>query len=890
MAYENIEISHSNFCVGPLAGTYCTVDTSDPLGARLIVKNDSGIPQSIFAFSPDSILHTDNMSGNANYRQVLGLEYTGPKDADYVTNMSFYTFERQKGLFSNHSSTCIVRRWALIVESNLLDLQQTFTLPYDSYTFAIDYYATELADHVLEGAGIIELPTTSGIEKYDSIMLGPSVDIDNPDAIEYCYVHSVLSATEVEIRTLSPGTPPFNQYTQGDGVTIRKNLYLFTNEGTLTPSSYTVTGGSLKTLDLNAYGTEIDSDSNELYRDVTVARWSSLYGTLSFIKQTNLLMLDLTDYEVTKSMFLSNVESNKRTVIPVYDIDYNGYAVFKLQKKTTKKDDLGGVSTSVWTNYNYQQDTFLPYSSALSLTIAPDRIFTRLQPADVTATVRDQYGVTLIGKEIRMYVTPDVAGSFDPPTPIEDSDTQGQYTAEFTAGLSYIGDVVFSASVNGSSASTGSSYVWCFAQASALSIAYSGHGTNFLTQITEDDNTMSLNQVSDIVNTGMPIKQLTKFSNPGGHWTSSSPPTGSHQVVIQVDEPTQNPTPVEQNKPKLYFQQIFALFNPEKAYQSMKLNQIVKTSDTLQVDQVYISRHYAYGHQDTTLINQFVFVQEARPVFYSEKNSIDTDIWLRLRPFAFSLDASTLKIEIKEYSYAGKEDWRDITSEGTITAFDAGGGILGLEFLWLGAESFHHAGVVYVRIEVYDQSPIAGGLGNKVKVDYWFTIVPDFRAPFLDNISPARAAEDVDPATTISFDIKDLGAGVDINSLEVFVDYRQIDPVITRYDKNHFSIFYAPPDPFINTDEVDVHVKVNDIQSNILLDGYRFNIIKGAAPWFDRDNFIPRLCQYGMPRTYNYVSVQVYGMGDGIDPNSIELHVDATSRDFSMESVVYRAS
>jgi len=893
--YENINIPHSNFCVGPQAGTYCTVDTSST-AALMRVKNSSGSPLFAYPFYPNNILNVDSESGNSDYKQVLGLTYVGPKDSDYFAGMSFYTFERQKGLYSNHSSQCLLRRWLLNIKDSRLDLVETFKLPYNSYAAAIEHYVTELDFHAAPGDGVITLPTTSGLAKYDVVMLGPSVDIDNENDLEYCYVHSVISPTEVEIRTLSPYTPPLYQYSAGDAVTIVKDLFIFHNEGVIEGGSYTVTGGSLTKVDLANYGAEIESNSSSLYLDVGAARWSSLYGTVSFVKQTNLLLLDLYDYEVTRSITFNNIESNKKTIIPVYDIDYNGYVIYRLQKKTTKKDDDGNLSTSTWTNYNFQADTFQPYSASLSLVMTPNRILKRAEPIEITATVRDQYGGTLQDKIIT-FSKEGGDGFFTPASPQEYSDQNGKYVVDYTAGNGYDGTVIIKANAIGSSSETGSSYVWCYAEIKSLSTFYSAHGNNFLTQILINSQQLEFKQIEPYFSSIIKPITRSKFSNPGGHWTSRYAPGGSNTVVKQEYLPMQNPAKgdpgVDYNTPsRLTIQQINALWEPELPYTYMKFNQVLSTTNTLYVDQTYISRHYTYGHTDTTEINQFIFVQEAWPVFFSEKNPVTTHIWLRLRPQAFSLNPATLKIEIKEHSYAGVEDWRDITSEGTITFWDAGGDLenplFGLDFYWPNPNGFHHNGIVYVRIEVYDQSPIEGGLGNRITTDYWFKLIPDFKAPYLENLSPFRNAIDVSANTNISFEIKDNGAGVDIDSLELYMDYRQITPITTKYSGHHYEVFYSPTHPFDYSSEIDMNVKVADIYGNIVVDGWKFTVEKSAAPWFDRDNFTPRLCVLGMPRTYNYVAVQVYGMGDGVDTDSIEMRIGGYKRNITMFPVVYR--
>jgi len=67
----------------------------------------------------------------------------------------------------------------------------------------------------------------------------------------------------------------------------------------------------------------------------------------------------------------------------------------------------------------------------------------------------------------------------------------------------------------------------------------------------------------------------------------------------------------------------------------------------LQLSQTYISRHLSSGHKDDVDIDQFKFIEDAIPAFWSEKNSVETNIWIRLRPFAYSLNQSTLIFRVR---------------------------------------------------------------------------------------------------------------------------------------------------------------------------------------------------------------------------------------------------
>ena len=103
-----------------------------------------------------------------------------------------------------------------------------------------------------------------------------------------------------------------------------------------------------------------------------------------------------------------------------------------------------------------------------------------------------------------------------------------------------------------------------------------------------------------------------------------------------------------------------------------------------------------------------------------------------------------------------------------VIEFDAGGGLIGLELLYTPTEYFHNSAIVYVYLEVYDN----GIPPNRIEFDYWFTIIPDYKAPYIENEVPARGQRDVPIDTDISFDILDTEVGVNIDTLEFYIDNR----------------------------------------------------------------------------------------------------------------------
>jgi hypothetical protein len=308
---------------------------------------------------------------------------------------------------------------------------------------------------------------------------------------------------------------------------------------------------------------------------------------------------------------------------------------------------------------------------------------------------------------------------------------------------------------------------------------------------------------------------------------------------------------------------------------------IVKQPDEtgkLQISQLKLSLHthwvdgVAYDELFTRVkLNQFVFVEDAIPKFWSEKNPIDTNIWIRLRPFAFSLNNDTLRMWVRERSYEGDTGYYEVTDSIALVNFDAGGGMLGIEVLYNPPQDFLYGSLIFVRIEVYDRAYIP----NFIYTEYWFKITPDYKAPYLTNLSPDREEIDVAVDTTIHFEIIDEGTGIDIDSLECLLNSVRMDPnylnieVVSIY---HVKVDYTPEKDLFFSKDYKVSVKVQDTspQINRMNDSYTFYTADSTGVLIIDPS--PGVCKGGMQR-FQDVSVKVLADGNGVDVDSIRMQV-----------------
>ena len=925
--YENIEIDNPNFCIGPQAGTYCTVDnTTSPV--VMYVKNDSGTLIRSYIFYPQDTLHTgpklDSYYGilpdpsTYTYHDFLTIQYVGPYDqASYYDGAVFYTLERrakgrrkyytyddpedpEKTAYRVEYDSNIVRKWVLDNVNFRLELVKTIYYDsdeanwFDASAFAIQNIVTAFDWHTSIGTGEIEVTTTSGLEKYDVLFLGPSNDTTNPGEVEEVYVHSIVGTT-VEIKTYVGTNPTVWEYMQYDPITIHKDVFLFSNSRPLINEQYIAydyasVEGTLYRTDQVNYGTITEVSYSGIYSDIVCATWNNYYGTLSFVKGTNLLHLNVSNYELSRSQDVHLENPTSADIIPIYDIAIKDYSIYKLQSKILQHGDDGQYVEVLWETYNHHDDTLLPYSNSVTLCVT-NRVLMRQGQSFITAIVRDQFGVALLSKNVWFTQNGDISGELTPTDGYLITDLNGRATIQYDAGSSYTGFHIITVKVDGGNTANGSSFVVAdttLQQYHELSSSHILRATlldAFVVNLSTNSEVTSSVGIQGRVAYVFPGNKLIKNDMSG--WQNNNP--DNTKIIMTVSYPTLKSSEAGENVTTRIHQSKLLLNEPmvgKDAYQSTSVTSKELITTTKQISSNYISRHLSYGHTTSASLDQFTFVQDARPVMWSEKNNVDTDYWIRLRPFATSLDPATLIIKVKEESYFGDSGWMDVTGLGTIAMFDAGGGMLGIDFLYYPVDIFHHNSIIYINIVVYDTAAIP----NKLILDYWFKIIQDYKAPYIKNRYPPIGSFDMPINTVIYFDLIDDGEGVNIHTLEVFINQRLVTFTYDEYEPGNYHIYCSHFFEFNYGEEVFVSVSVTDMSDadNKLLDGWLFYCVESTGPWIDMDNTTPKLCIEGAHRKQP-VAMQVYGINDtGIKYSSIKMEIGGRYRAVTITPIVYR--
>lgn len=928
MSNENINILSSNFCIGPVAGTFCTIDTTNP-STVLSIKNSTGGTFADYTLS-SNIINT-----------LVGIEYVGPTNMSYIcSGVTFFTVE-----YIN-SSKSLLKRWELDEEHSQLDLKGTMNLIntgsyyFDVNAMAVEYHKRTVGSRGGDLLNYFDINNVAKISTGLKVILGPSSDTDNLGAIEEVTVSHVDTLNR---RVYTTSNLKY-QYVTGDQVSFYNSLYIFSRKG--------ISGDNSKgtIFKINPYNnTIISTNTDGWYKNISTSKWCPYAGTIAAVCGTNMLFINPDSYYSNwSSHFLNNVENDKVTSFDIVDVVFDGSTIYKLSNKATFRDDEGTLSTNDWAPYyNFQQDSIVPYVNNIVLYSEKEVLIGQNQDTTIKLQVRDQHGVGLRDVDVTLTIEDgDVGAALTPLSGQVTTDVNGEASILYTSGNFYNGLTTISAVCFGGSSYTGSGFVWA--------------SIKLMSRVSVDDVEIKCTQLKEVDIDAYLMKQLhstfkikepegnsteyvlpfTKvrsrnfFTSPGGDWVYG----GDTRIVNQLSElgvvnlPSTDglrrlfldngsttscwpfPTILDGTPPFSIFNRVTFLeeFNSQNSIITLKdfyvewdpelgplppYNFVFQRDIlyNLQLSQAKHSRHtywvdgtsydYVWTYVDS---DQFVFISDAIPPFFSYKNPISTNIWLRMRPFAFNLNADTLVFKVREISVLGVGGWIDVSNKLSINYFDAGGGLLGIEVLYDPSEDFNYDAVIHVSIEIYDEAPSP----NYISTEYWFRTIPDYFAPYLINRAPAPEDNNVPVDSLIYFEIMDMGTGIDINTLDVTLNDRRIVPQnITMINKNHYTVSYTPIIPLQYNKEFSINVKVSDrtVPPNWMNTSYRFFTVIGDGVYFI--NEIPLECERGVSR-FSDVSVLALSSGGGIDLEKIRIQVqqkDVTNKS-SMLPVLYRIS
>ncbi len=382
-------------------------------------------------------------SGEVAFSYALDTDVTDDVKAMQYDGRYFYTLEN----IITGNGELIIRKWE--IDDFILKLKRTYNLTgistkkYDCNAFAIEHYNRSFSNTATSGSNTIQLDDISKLTPGDILNLGPSSFPGDEGKLEEV---TLLTTSGSNYAILTSNI--VNSYNTGDEVCFANKCWLFNKFRPSDPDS--VNGsGQLYYFNLNPLVTSvIAAKSGNEFRDILAAGYvrDLSYPTgarefLVYIRQTNLLFIEVDPLSINylstiQSAAQNNQNPNDSSILPVYDITFEGKTIYRLQQTGVFRNGASYIVESWSPKFNYQLSTLERLPHSISVTPNPAIISAdNVSTSTITALVKDQFDIGLSGKTVNFSDNDTGANSgfVNPTSAITTSSGTAQTT--YTSGL-----------------------------------------------------------------------------------------------------------------------------------------------------------------------------------------------------------------------------------------------------------------------------------------------------------------------------------------------------------------------------------------------------------------------------------------------------------------------
>lgn len=305
---------------------------------------------------------------------------------------------------------------------------------------------------------------------------------------------------------------------------------------------------------------------------------------------------------------------------------------------------------------------------------------------------------------------------------------------------------------------------------------------------------------------------------------------------------------------------------PVEQFEKVSNNSIIEQRGTVKVFDNPIEQLSA--RTNNTQITQANIIQLIFPPCFSIKNPVNTNILWRLQDLGFPFDAASLIFIVNGIEVQNRDSF-------TITPL-----VNGLEFFYDPPDDFPFNSLIEIFVQIRDTADPPNQFNIRCS---WFT-VPDTRAPMVVNFIPTCGSSDVGIRQTVSFDVVDIGDGVDPDSIVLSIEGLAVcsgitmSPVTIPGSGTGYHVTWEHFDaPFRFDSNISAAVQASDLaeEPNSVLFVCTFNTEKSKSPEFI--NFDPAPCE-SFVDTETGLSFEVYGVEHGVDIATLEVLVDNKAR------------
>src|SRR5574338_1342038 len=271
---------------------------------------------------------------------------------------------------------------------------------------------------------------------------------------------------------------------------------------------------------------------------------------------------------------------------------------------------------------------------------------------------------------------------------------------------------------------------------------------------------------------------------------------------------------------------------------------------------------------NTVQVDQENLIQLLFPPCGSIKNPVTTNILWRINDLGFPFDTSTLIFRVQGF---------EVQDAPTFVITPIANGI---QISYDPAEDFPYNTLIEEYLQVQDTA----NPPNTVTIQCSFTTVKDTRPPVIYNLSPSCEDTGVSVTSPVTFDVVDIGDGVDPDSIVLNIEGLTVCSGITLSPTTipgsgtgYHVEWVHPENPFRFDANISVTIFAEDLSDdrNSTLFSCSFDTEISSLPVFQ--NFYPAPCESFVDNTTG-LSFEVYGVEHGVDISTLEVRVDSTLR------------
>lgn len=561
--------------------------------------------------------------------------------------------------------------------------------------------------------------------------------------------------------------------------------------------------------------------SSNEWKGVTAA--CSNNGNLAFIRGSQLLQYRPfgTNAGYQSSAFLNNIKTDNSTTIKAYDMIMDASNVYKLQLT----QHLFNTTTLQYEDTDSANGKYQVDSEILASKVMS---ITAIRDKSILFGASSTANLTVIVKD--QYDIP----VFNRSMTVQENDASGFITpgmTSFVTNVSGIGNTRYDSGVNSNN----------FSQplVTVIDVGTLLRLNTLLEQFSYKDSKAVIEQYGNVTNT-LPVEQRTV--------------TGT--TILEQYGATTNAIPLEQTS----LQGAVPVVQ-QTVSNSLPIEQQAAASATFPVDQ-------SVAISGTVNVIQYDFLVFAVPTPYSVKNATNTSILVRIVGFgATPLNPSTVNVKINGV---------DVTGSVILTNF--GGG---LQIDYDPPVDFDYSSTVTVEIAVSDTNLPP----RTVTTKYTFDVVSDYRKPYLYEAYPPDNSIENLPSTEVYAIISDQETGVDLDTIEMYIEGRRVSTVVTSLGSGLVKVSHQTAEPYPYESDIFASVFAEDNEGNSFVGSWNFKTSGSSGVLFT--NIDPGECDVLIPIDTN-VCIEAFGLKDGINLESTNFHVDGKTVNFVLKSKVYR--